>query len=654
MGKPYASELNRFPATYELAIKTKNDPLREAIQEARDKPLIALASGGALAAAHSLCYLHRTYTSRPASATTPFLFSTSSPTYQDQSIWLISASGRNEDILRAFDLAVSQEPRQLVVICGNERSPLAVRTLVFPWVRRIILPALGRKDGFLATNSLLTFIVTLSNHYSHQFGGDSLPHTFAELIDREPHSANPMDDGDKRAARDILNRESTIVLHGNIDHTAAIDLESRFSEAAIGNIQLTDYRNFGHGRHNWLTQRGDSTSILAFLSDDTVQLADKTLSLLPKTIPIYRLDCRPGPIAGHVRAIVRGIALAGAIAYERGIDPGRPKVPTYGRKLYHLGIPRPARAQRPLSRSDEELIIRRKYGTDNTIPQISQRYMTSREGLRRFLKSMANTKFEGCVFDYDGTLVDQLDRFHPPRAAITEQLLRLLHAGIPLGIASGRGDSLGRDLQSVLPRSYWPRVLVGYLNGAVVAPLSKIPNLDGKPRVQSELGVLYKSICDDHRISASGAIKSYATQISVRPTTGNSFESISQIISETIFRRNLDSLRLLRSGHSVDVILRKTSKSDVVKRYARKYSLRLTSIVSIADNGRWPGNDSDLLSLPHALSVDLCGLDDHTGWNIGPVGCRGTIATVAYLQALQLKRQAKKPYMKFDMEVVNE
>ena len=58
-----------------------------------------------------------------------------------------------------------------------------------------------------------------------------------------------------------LAPQTTCVLYSSSLRPAAVDIESRFVEAALGKVQATDLRNFGHGRHHWFAKRPDQTGI---------------------------------------------------------------------------------------------------------------------------------------------------------------------------------------------------------------------------------------------------------------------------------------------------------------------------------------------------------------------------------------------------------
>jgi hypothetical protein len=82
------------------------------------------------------------------------------------------------------------------------------------------------------------------------------------------------------------------VISGLAGTSAAADIESKFSETALGAVQLADFRNFAHGRHHWLLARAHNTGVLAIVTNEDEVLAEKTLALLPDDIPATTLRVR--------------------------------------------------------------------------------------------------------------------------------------------------------------------------------------------------------------------------------------------------------------------------------------------------------------------------------------------------------------------------
>ncbi len=192
------------------------------------------------------------------------------------------------------------------------------------------------KDGFLATNTLLATCVLLARAYTHAWSEqETLPPKLDDLLHPEVKLPDFFD-ALRRRSMVLWERETTLVLHGYATQSAAADLESKFTEAAIGHAQVADYRNFAHGRHHWLARHGEKSGVLAFVTPAERELARKTLGLLPKEVAVVRVDLPEGGVTGGLTAIVLAIYLAGMAGEARGIDPGRPTVPTFGRKIYHL------------------------------------------------------------------------------------------------------------------------------------------------------------------------------------------------------------------------------------------------------------------------------------------------------------------------------
>lgn len=121
-----------------------------------------------------------------------------------------------------------------------------------------------------------------------------------------------------------------------ITESAAIDLESKFTESALGRIQLSDFRNFGHGRHHWVAKRNRESAVLALCSPGDVGLAKKTLGCLPKNFPRIIANFPQAFPDRSIAAIVYVMTVAGTAGDIKGIDPGKPGVPDFGRRIYHI------------------------------------------------------------------------------------------------------------------------------------------------------------------------------------------------------------------------------------------------------------------------------------------------------------------------------
>lgn len=645
MGKPYSSELERLTATYAWAMTTSIEPLAEAVAGSLSTPLLATGSGGSLTAAHFASWLHQRYAGRVGKAITPFELVSSTSGVKDVSLLMLSAGGGNPDIIGAFKHIVAKEPRRIIVVCSRTKSPLSRLAKSYRYVDLVDFDLPVRKDGFLATNSLLAFAVVLSRAWAAALSIElDLPQDLNSLVhpilSSEEFSANLAN-----RAEQIWHRDTIGVLYGPTVHSAAIDFESKFTEAALGSVQIADYRNFAHGRHHWLAKHGKTTGLIAFVTDDDRQVANKTLALIPSDIPIARVDLPFEGLRAGLAALVTVFHLAGFAGTASGIDPGRPSVPQFGRRIYRLSTFGSIGATNHSLTRLEAAAIERKGRTSINILSGRGELGYWRDAYHAFIDKLQNARYGAVVFDYDGTLCDGRRRYKGMDDDVADHLTRLLTGGAIVAIATGRGRSVRKVCRSKLPKALWGQVLLGYYNGSENGLLNDDSHPNSADGSCKELLPVVDALDSDQmleRLSAYVAERSCRhNQITVQMKAFAPVELISEIVQQAVHRLNIAGVEVLYSTHSVDVIAPGVSKKAIVDQVRKmmKPSDSL-SVLCIGDLGQWPGNDFALLSEPHSLSVDTVSSDPETCWNVAPPGHRGVQAALDYLASLNFADNA--------------
>jgi hydroxymethylpyrimidine pyrophosphatase-like HAD family hydrolase/fructoselysine-6-P-deglycase FrlB-like protein len=627
MGKPYSSELKKLSDTYQWALNEPIDLLESFIESSFDLPLLAIGSGGSLTAASMAALLHEK-TGMISKSITPLDLLASNISLNKTSVLLLTAGGRNSDILASFKYAVTEEPRQLMTICLRKESPLANLAKGYRYVKSLEFDIPSKKDGFLATNSLVALFVILCRAYRDAGLFDfAFSHDIFSggITNEEPINLTA-----------LRNRRVWFVLYGGWGFPAALDIESKFTEAALGNIHLADYRNFAHGRHNWLAQCPDDTGMIYLVTPEEEEIADETIKLIPNDIPLIRIcTSRRGPI-GTLELLIKVLYLTKIAGDARNIDPGRPNVPEFGRQIYHLNI-RSKYIKRGLSeilRKEELIAIRRK--NTNFIIEDSEIIAIWRGAYRKFINTLNTTSFGAVVFDYDGTLCDSTERFYGPPTDIAEKLIYLLQRKIPIGIATGRGKSVRKEMQERIPNEYWDRILIGYYNGSDIALLSDLNH----PRRDIPIDPLLNEI--SNTLTDNEILKHLVTECEIRPKQAtilskklHNFREIREMIINSLPASMISKIKIVESSHSIDLILSDVSKIDLVSEIETMAENlgRPKKAVCIGDKGEWPGNDYELLSTPYSLSVDYVSSDLNSCWNLAPAGCRGVQATLNYINS---------------------
>ncbi len=620
MGKKYSDELKLLPETYKWASEASIDNLLNFVHVCHGRPLLAIGSGGSLTAAHFVARLHNYSSYGMSRYATPLEIFLDKPISKETGVLFLSASGRNKDIIDAAEAAMAAEVPALGVVSMHEDNPLVSRTRAYERTFVFDHSIPSGKDGYLATNSLLATLIILARAYQ-------IPSAQIENSIQIP----------------TVNwhyRDSVTVLHGAWSSPVAHDLESRMHESTLLHTQVADYRNFSHGRHLWFTNRSSTSFILALITPDTVKVAEKTLKLIPNEIPVVQIVTDIAGPYGTIELFMKALYWTLEVARYNNFDPGKPKVASFGRRMFHLAPPK----QKPSRNNTIPAPVQRKLDFIKTADTFSTQFY--QEAYNKFCLQLTGAEFGAVVLDYDGTLICQQDRFGPLPSKTAETLRCLLEIGLVLGIATGRGGSVRDSLQAGLPQEYWHQIYIGYYNGAEIGPLScdRLPDkqrfpVPGITKVQELLQL-------DNYLHKIALIEIRPFQITVTPKSAELHTDLYRYLLDFLIANDCRDLQLLRSSHSLDIIDHKVTKLSIVQQI--EDIVAPCSVLCIGDKGAWPGNDALLLSHKYSLSVDEVSSSPISCWNLAPWGCIGPTATLRYLTAIR-ERHGK---VRFNLEYI--
>jgi fructoselysine-6-P-deglycase FrlB-like protein len=607
MGRPFASELAELKTTYAWAISHDVGPLRELLRGASG-PLLAVGSGGSLTAASYAAFLHEETHGYLARAATPLDAVDVASKLRGFHVLLVSSGGRNRDGLQACEALLRAEPASATIVTASKGSPLALLGRRYDAnVLEYELPV--PKDGFLATNSLFAFCTLIARAYR---GDGDLPSELGGLVDPDSLAERIASE-----APALLKRDVFLVLHGASGRAAALDLESKFSEAALGSVHLADYRNFGHGRHHWLAKRARATAVVAFMHEHERTLAQRTLAQLPPDVPRLTIPLRGDSRRSMLEGLYSCYQLVAAVGRQRDIDPGRPGVPAFGSKLYSLRMPEP----RALSRVDAA--ARRKqcgHGGGNVDP-------VWQSAARAAISALSNARFSSLAIDYDGTLCAPRERFGTVREEIASELVRLARAGLHFGIATGRGKSVRDSLRKAIPERLWSQFRVGYYNGGIISALADdLPRSALEPR--KELAPVVRALKETAQLEPLATLEARNPQVTIECRRREDAECVWEMVQLCVARAVAPGVTLVRSSHSIDILAPSVTKLAVVQALPGP-------VLRIGDRGRFPGNDFALLDDPLGLSVDEVSASTAHCWNLLSVGNRGVVGALEYLRGIR-------------------
>ena len=161
MGKPFKREIEESYATIKWAWEQDVNIVYSRIFKDMSKPLYIVGSGGALSACYYAASIYQNL-GNVAKAITPLELYYSRFALKEAKVLFISSRGRNNDILFAFNMAIQNHASEITTICMCKDAPLTKLANSYTVSKGIEFDIPTKKDGFLATNSLIAFFTMLA------------------------------------------------------------------------------------------------------------------------------------------------------------------------------------------------------------------------------------------------------------------------------------------------------------------------------------------------------------------------------------------------------------------------------------------------------------------------------------------------------------
>jgi hypothetical protein len=601
----YQLELDELAITFERARQASAEELRRTCLALATGPAIFVGTGGTMALAQLACDLHVGLSQQLGTTATPLELMQLPPLERCGALFF-SARAKHPDAQLVLERLSSGDFRSAALLTHRDPADL---TRLGPDVQAIQIEAPKVREGFLATNSVLA----MATHLVQAFGGDVGPDVVTGVGDFTFPA--------------VKDRSDIVVLYPPRLKAVALDFETRCSELGIASVQMTDLRNIAHGRHTGLARRCEETTLLLLSDAASDPLASRVQAVLKDVnVPLIRWHADLPSDAACLRFLAASMQAVGRMAGELGIDPARPRVPEFGRRLYNLPIKKLLR-RKPEGPIELKAKALGAGHIDESLEDLFE------DAFNTWRTNFSRQAFGGAVVDYDGTVCFTQKRREHPTQDMQAALLHVLEEGFLIGFATGRGKSIYKDLREWVPQHLWSRVHLGLYNGAV-----RLKLVEDLPDLRTP-GTLMSAI--EERVSSSPiggltAVEARCGQVSVRAKSNAFFHdlALARIVRDLLNEEPSIDAKVVSSAHSVDVIAPDTTKVAVLRELE---AITGRPVFAIGDQGQSGGNDFELLAATTwSISVDRCSADPTRCWRIGRAGRRGPEVLEEILTQLKL------------------
>ena len=249
----FSEKLDSLPGTLDLLRDYDANGMAEALAAGAKRHVLAIGSGGSAIAAEYLARCRETLGLGPTTVQTPMRAVLDESALTESDVWLFSAGSDNPDAVAACRAAFDRNAKSVHLVTRGQDGAAA------DLIRRTggtvhVVPVADRKDGYLATHSILATMVGLL------FACDMVsgePSGATRLLDVVSSCLSGMRDSGVRASRfsalkGTSRGDTLLVVADTRLSAAALLLDTSVWEASLCHVQSTDFRNFAHGRHGWL------------------------------------------------------------------------------------------------------------------------------------------------------------------------------------------------------------------------------------------------------------------------------------------------------------------------------------------------------------------------------------------------------------------
>lgn len=620
----FDEKLSRLVETIRQVAERGATDLAAALEAGRGRVAVAIGSGGSYVTAHYIARCRSTLGFGPTIVMTAMEFVLSMDDWADAEIWLVSAGANNADIAAAFRSAVASRSSAVRLLTVKADGATAIEVADHPRSEAFVMPVADPKDGFLATHSMVAMITALliaADRVTERPHGRELAETLLQRAQNLVSVDGRHQEGWFRVG------DTVVLLHDPQVAPVAALIETSLWETAIAPVQRTDFRNFAHGRHVWAARHPDAMFVMALTTCESVPVWSPIAAALPPEVRSEHIDLGDGGRFANAVGIIEGLIVISRMGKIAGIDPGRPGRGPFAEAIYENdSLNELARGMTPA--------VRHKAVARLLHDPIHEGGVSLCVIGKARLRDLGAASFVGLALDYDGTVVPNQPteaRLGPPSKEVMDELVRLVDGGVQVGFATGRGHSAGGKLRESLPERIHSRILMGYYNGAHIRTLD-VDIRDDPPAEDDRVSEVARWISASGLLQPGSEIETGRAQVTI---------DHSDVLDPTSFAARLGAcpavanggVRVLRSHHSFDIVPAGTTKLKVVEALVDSSGQPAGLVLGIGDSGSPLGNDRELLSGQHCISVSsVCG--SHQGsWTLFGSDLQGPEALARILRA---------------------
>lgn len=325
--------IETIPSILEWVEKQDVSQMTRFFVQAPNVPMYLFASGGASSALHYAALLYETNRGMAKPLNPLMMASVSDDTLKNSKIFIFSTSGGGVDARYVLNRALAVNPNGLAVLSrDNDEDNYLIKTFIkktgsenwfqyrWPSYKGFVSPVSG-----IAVMSLFYRAFTGKNDISSKLKVDLNP--------RSCFSYSPRKEGKIPPLKDI---KTFITLYGGWSEPVAYNFENTMIEGGLANVQLSNYRNYGHGRFIYLSNHFEDCAFVLFVTPREKEFVNDFIinatfyeygqkEVFPPNLPIIIVETEHDSPLATIDLVIKTKVLLGEIAQAHGENPCNPQ-----------------------------------------------------------------------------------------------------------------------------------------------------------------------------------------------------------------------------------------------------------------------------------------------------------------------------------------
>ena len=297
--------------------------------------LIFIGSGGSYTTAITLNYVYQYLVNKRSQCLTPLEYVLLGKELLP--VVLISAGGTNSDIRTSFKKALDLKAQKVFFITTNLKSKLYIDVSKLSFGKCLLVNTPWEEKGFVSvlnTVAMTIFglksiiVMNWDDQYEKFLNYDNLTILINESIQRAKDEFN-----------NIVNSENILPTHiiglgSGWSWPAVINLESIVIESGLSTIEISDLKNYTHGRYLSLYNNPIGKIVLLYETPKTSRFVDFLYMKFTNITHVIILKSQKENIIGTIELLIQTFAFCNEFGLRKNIDMAKPIYPEEAKGLY--------------------------------------------------------------------------------------------------------------------------------------------------------------------------------------------------------------------------------------------------------------------------------------------------------------------------------